>query len=101
MVLTSNSIVSKARSSARMLGDRILRGAALPNDKIIVYAVDPVDACTEPMAALAVVSPFTLCLYVIMLLFFYPLNNFKRSIFSFSGWSLGCFGGISRADPSS
>lgn len=60
MVLNSDSILSKAHPKAARLGGRLLRGAALPNDKIIVDVVDPVEACTELMAALVVVRPLSL-----------------------------------------
>lgn len=83
LVLSFDSTISKAHPLARMLGGRLLRGATLSNDKILVNAVDLVEACTELMATLAVAS-------------FFPCT----SIFTFSGRSLGGLGVIPGEGPS-
>lgn len=63
LVLSSDSIITKAHPSAGMLGGGLLRGATHPNDKLLVDVVDPIVACTELMAALAVVSLLTCILF--------------------------------------
>lgn len=58
-----------------MLGGHLLRGATLPNDSVIMDAVDLIEACIELMVALAIVSILTCLFHLFMLSSFAYLSE--------------------------